>query len=158
MRTPSSLFRQLVLDVLHELAQWIREEGRFEFQWTIRVAGLTFTATGDCKMDIKDTDAPCQVVLTLAPVDAKGKPAKVDGAPTYALDSNANCSIASVAPDGLTAVINVGDTPSATQVQITADADLGPGVTTLNGVFVINVIPGDAVDLGVTGTVQQTPT
>lgn len=100
-------------------------------------------------MEIKDTDVPGTMTLSIgAPKDAKGKDAKVQGVPAWFLDDNTNCQIVSQSADGLSAVVHVGDNPSATQVSVKADADLGDGVTELVSVFVINVVPGDAVSLG----------
>lgn len=100
-------------------------------------------------MDIKDTEVPGTMTLSIGvPKDAKGHDAKVDGKPVWSLDDEANCQIVSQADDGFSCVVHVGDTPSAAQVSVKADADLGDGVTELVSVFVINVVPGDAVSLG----------
>lgn len=100
-------------------------------------------------MDFKDTDLPGSVTFSVSgPVDAKGKPAKLDGVPVWALDDETNAQITSQSADGLSVVVHLSDNPSATQLTVTADADLGAGVTTLQSVAVINIVGGDAVSLG----------
>lgn len=100
-------------------------------------------------MDFSDNDLPGSVTFSVSgPKDAKGKPAKLDGTPVWSLDDATNAQITSTAPDGLSCVVHLSDNPSATQLTVTADADLGAGVTTLTSVAVINILPGDAVSLG----------
>jgi hypothetical protein len=82
------------------------------------------------------------------PVDAKGKPAKLDGVPVWALDDETNAQIVSQSADGLSCVVQLSDNPSATQLTVSADADLGEGVVTLQSQAVVNIVAGDAVALG----------
>jgi hypothetical protein len=98
---------------------------------------------------VKDTDVPGSAVLTVSFVDAKGKPAKVDGIPTLAVD---NAAVVDSAPaftdngDGtFSSKLHITDTTGAAQLTVTADADLGTGVTTITSVDTVSVIPGDAV-------------
>lgn len=100
-------------------------------------------------MDFKDTDLPGTVTFSIAPpVDAKGKAAKLDGVPTWSLDDSTNAQITRVADDGLSCDVHIGDNPSATQLRVVGDADLGAGVTEISAFAVINVVPGDAVAFG----------
>lgn len=100
-------------------------------------------------MDFKDTDLPGTVTFSVSgPVDAKGKPAKLDGVPVWALDDETNAQIVAQAPNGLSCDVHLSDNPSATQLTVKADADLGAGVVELTGVAVINIVAGDAVSLG----------
>jgi hypothetical protein len=116
---------------------------------TARFKGFTCTATGELSMDFKDTDLPGTVTLSVAaPVDAKGHTAKLDGIPVWELDDESNAQIVSQADDGLSCVVHLDDTPSATQVRVSADADLGDGVREIVAVAVLNVVPGDAVGFG----------
>ena len=109
-------------------------------------------------MDFKDTDLPGSVTFSVSgPVDAKGKPAKLDGVPVWALDDETNCQITSQAADGLSCVVHLGDNPSATQLTVTADADLGSGVVTLQSQAVVNIVAGDAVALGDVSASTITP-
>lgn len=122
-----------------------------EAQWSItaRFKGVSFTALGDIKMDFKDLDLPGTVTFSVAPpVDAKGKPARLDGVPVWALDDETNCQIVSQAADGLSCQVHLSDNPSATQISVKGDADLGAGVVEIQSVAVINIVPGDAVAFG----------
>jgi hypothetical protein len=116
---------------------------------TARFKGISFTAYGDISMDFKDTDLPGTVTFSVGgPVDAKGKPAKLDGVPVWALDDETNAQIVSQSADGLSCVVQLSDNPSATQLTVSADADLGEGVVTLQSQAVVNIVAGDAVALG----------
>lgn len=100
-------------------------------------------------MDFKDTDLPGSVTFSVSgPVDAKGKKAKLDGVPVWALDDETNAQITSQAADGLSCVVHISDNPSATQLTVTGDADLGAGTVTVQSAVVINILAGDAVSLG----------
>lgn len=83
------------------------------------------------------------VSATVSFIDAKGKPAKVDGAPVWASDNEAVASVVA-ADDGMSAVIAPNDLGTA-QISVTADADLGAGVTTLTGLGTVEVVAGTAV-------------
>jgi len=82
------------------------------------------------------------VVATVSFVDAKGKPAKVDGAPVWASDNEAVATVVADAT-GLTAVVTPVDIGTA-QISVTADADLGAGVVELIGLGTVEVIGGQA--------------
>lgn len=111
--------------------------------------GVSFTCNGEMTMDFKDTDLPGSVTFSITgPKDAKGKTAKLDGKPVWALDDETNAQIVSQSDDGLSCVVHISDNPSATQLIVSADGDLGEGVNSLQGVAVINVLAGDAVSLG----------
>lgn len=100
-------------------------------------------------MDFKDTDLPGTVTFSVdPPVDAKGKKARLDGVPQWTLDDEANCQIVSQSDDGLSCDVHISDNPSATQLRVAGDADLGEGVTEIQSVLVINIVPGDAVSFG----------
>ncbi len=103
-------------------------------------------------MIITDTQ---QVDLAIKPVDKKGKPGQVDGVPTWA---SSNPAVAAVEPaqDGLSAVVKTADELGTTQISVTADADLGEGVTPIAGTIDIEVVGGQAVSLGIiAGTPQE---
>jgi hypothetical protein len=70
------------------------------------------------------------VALTIT--DSTGAAARVDGVPAWA-SSDATVLSVQVAADGMSAaVMTVG--PGTARVSVSADADLGAGVTTLTGV------------------------
>src|SRR5689334_1818426 len=79
-------------------------------------------------------------------LDRKGKPAPVDGVPTWA---SSNEAAASVVPDpnGLSAMVvaqGVGDY----SVSVSADADMGEGVRTITAQDTGSVTQGEAATVG----------
>lgn len=125
---------------------------------TVRYKDFSITANGDIEMDFKDTDLPGTVEFSVSgPVDAKGKKAKLDGKPVWALDDETNAQIVEQSDDGLKCKVHISDNPSATQLTVTADADLGDGVVTLQSQEVINIVAGDAVALGAVTAGSITP-
>ena len=103
------------------------------------------TFEGVTKMDLRDDQ---KVLLTIEPVDAKGKPAKLDGVPVWAGSDDTVVTIVP-ASDGLSAVAS-GVTPGTARVVVTADADLGSGVTPLTGSLDFNITGGQAASLTIT--------
>lgn len=65
-------------------------------------------------------------------VDSKGRPASVDGVPVWASSDETVLSVAAAA-DGMSATITTVGIGTA-RLSVTADADLGEGVSTLVGV------------------------
>lgn len=98
------------------------------------------------KMDLRDDQ---QVTLSIQPVDKRGNPAALDGAPEW---FSGNSEIATVEPaaDGLSATVKAVGPLGATVISVKADADLGEGVTPLAGGMDINVVSGAATTLTVT--------
>lgn len=89
------------------------------------------------------------VTLSIAPVDAAGNPAPLDGAPFWALSEPGLVEVRAT-DDGLSAEVHPTGALGLTQVVVTADARLGPDVKTLTGIFEIHVVGGEAVSLGIT--------
>lgn len=95
-----------------------------------------------------------KVSLAIKPVNKKGNPAPLDGVPQWS-SSDPNVIAVTPAADGLSCVASAGATGTAT-VSVTADADLGAGVTPLAGTVDFDVKPGPAVSLGITtGTPEE---
>jgi hypothetical protein len=88
-----------------------------------------------------------QVVASIQPVDKKGNPARVDGAPVWAGDD----ALLTVVPeaDGLSATIIAKGPLGHAQVVVTADADLGEGIVPLTGVLEVDIVGGQAVSLSI---------
>jgi hypothetical protein len=108
--------------------------------------GVSFTAKGDnMALVIKDTDVPGTVNVSIAFVDAKGKPATVDGVPTWAASDPTIIDSVTPAADGMSAVLHVLDNIGASQLTVTADVDMGSGVNSQDFVDTVSVIAGDAV-------------
>jgi hypothetical protein len=98
-----------------------------------------------------------QCLLTMQPLDAKGNPAKVDGIPEWQVSNPGVCTIQPAA-DGITAMclgLAIGDT----QVNCTADADLGSGTRSITGLIDVSIRAAEAVSIGiVAGTPEEQPT
>lgn len=103
------------------------------------------TITGGSKMAVVLTVSQ-KVSASITPVDAKGNPAPIDGVPAW---SSSNPDIASVVPaeDGLSAVIVATGVVGDTQVSVSADADLGEGVTQIVAIGDLSIRPDQAVAL-----------
>lgn len=89
-----------------------------------------------------------QVKVTLNPVTATGKPAKLDGAPTWEVISG-NATV-TPADDGLSADLISADDPGDTDFLVKADADLGEGVVEISDVIRLSVAGAMAANLGLT--------
>jgi hypothetical protein len=134
---------------LKKLWSWFRGQPTqaVGFRWTIDT-GATVTL-GENGMPLLLTDTQ-KVTLSIQPVDAKGFAAKVDGVPVWSVSDPTIGGIAIVdANTGLSAVFTAL-LPGVCQVNVTADADLGPGVTSISGTLDVQVEPGQAVSLSIT--------
>ncbi len=89
-----------------------------------------------------------QVRVTLHPVTATGRPAQVDGPPTWTRQSGE--STVTPAEDGLSADLISSDTPGDTEILIEADADLGEGVVPISDIIRLSVRGALAANLGIT--------
>ena len=87
-----------------------------------------------------------KVQVTLAPTTAAGNPATLDGAPVWTVASGD--ATLEVATDGLSAFLVSGAADVTSQIEITADADLGEGVVTLTDVVDLAVVAAQASALG----------
>jgi len=87
-----------------------------------------------------------KVPVTLAPVTATGKPAKLDGKPLWSVESGD--STLAVADDGLSAYLISSDTPGDTVVLVRADADLGEGIEEVADTIKLTVEGANAESLG----------
>jgi hypothetical protein len=86
--------------------------------------------------------------LAINPVDKKGNPAKVDGAPAWAV-SDETLATLQPAADGLSAGLFANGPLGTFQVTVSADADLGEGIATISGVLDVEVIAGAAASLAI---------
>ena len=87
-----------------------------------------------------------KAVLSVAGQDAKGNPATLSTAPTWAV-GGANPEIVTIAPsaDGLTCEINAVGPLGTAQVTVSDTV----GANTLQGVLDITIIAGDATSLAI---------
>ena len=96
-----------------------------------------------------------QIPYTIAPKDRKGRAAPVQNV----VWSSSNTEVATVtaSEDSLTGTV-VGLVPGAVTISVTADADMGEGVTELAGVAQLQVNPAAAVSVElVPGPVAEQP-
>jgi hypothetical protein len=128
--------------LLHCLCQ---KERKLVRRATFKFGGISFSATGDkIMLIVKDTDVPGKVNVSISFTDSKGKPAKVDGAPTWAADNAAVVDSVTPTADGLSADLHITDTPGACNITVSADVDLGSGTNSHDFVDTVSVIAGDA--------------
>ena len=123
------------------------------FRWRIGPVETTSPSLGEVAMSIvlKDTQ---RVTINVSPVDAKGNPAQVDGAPVWAVVGPGIVTLAPSA-DGMTCVATTTGDLGTTQVTVTADADVGEGVQTISGLLDVEVVGGTAVSLAVAAGVPE---
>lgn len=89
-----------------------------------------------------------KVRLSIAPLDAAGQPATIDGLPVWTSTDESVVSL-EVAVDGMSVeAIATGPVGNA-QVSVSVDADLGSGVRTLTATLDIEVVGGEAVTLSI---------
>ena len=94
-----------------------------------------------------------KVVASIEPIDANGNHASIDGVPVWTSSSD---SIATVSPhpdDGsgvYSADVVPGTALGSCQINVTADADLGSGITTITGLLDVQVVGGQAVGFKIT--------
>lgn len=99
-------------------------------------------------MDITSTVE--QVVkVTIAPKTLSGNPATLDGKPEWSIPSG-NATIRNISTDGLSAEIVSEDTIGSSTWKVTADADLGEGVRTIEEGGTYNYTNAEAAALGAT--------
>lgn len=97
-----------------------------------------------------------QVDLSVAFTDRFGNTASVDGAPVWS-EANGLMTLTPSA-DGLSCTCVPVGSLGSTQVSVSADADLGSGVTALIGTLDVTIVAGQAVGLTVSfGTPSDVP-
>jgi len=96
-----------------------------------------------------------QVPVVLSPKTAAGHPAAVEGVPLWTVESGDATVIPS--EDGMAAML-VSGAVGDSQIAVSADADLGEGVTTISGTIVLHVNAPMAEGLGlIAGTPELKP-
>lgn len=74
-----------------------------------------------------------QAPVTLSITNAAGQPAPVDGVPVWASSDETVVTVVAAA-DGMSANVLAGAPGGPARITVTADADMGAGVVTLQGV------------------------
>jgi hypothetical protein len=95
-----------------------------------------------------------KVVGSIAPKDAAGNPAPVDGIPVWVSSDTAIVTV-TAAPDGMTAVVEAVGALGTAQISVSADADMGGAVTTITALADIEVLASEATALGITFGVPE---
>ena len=113
------------------------------FIFTADVEGVI--TEGITTMNLQDSQ---KVVLSIKPVDKKGNPALLDGAPVW-LSSNTDLLTVAAAPDGLSATVTAVGPLGTGTISVTGDADLGAGVTEIAGTLDVTVVAGAAVTVSI---------
>lgn len=121
------------------------------FDWAIGLA--TPKTTTRKNMDISITNEQ-KVLVTVTPVTAAGKPAKLDGKPTWTV--SVGDSTIQPADDGMSCELISSDTPGDTTIVVSADADLGAGVVTVSDAVNLTVVGAMATSLGLTVGTPET--
>lgn len=128
---------------IFEFLGWVfRQPARIIPRWRLTAGGFTVEFEGDLKM-AKITVSQ-SIPASLSFVDGHGNPATVDGVPTWKL-SPENVVEALVSPDGLSVEFSPTGVIGSTQIEVTADADLGEGVRALTVLGTLEVVPDEAV-------------
>ena len=90
-----------------------------------------------------------QFSATVEFADAAGNPATVDGAPVWTSSDEAVLSVVA-GDDGLSVTAAAVGPLGTAQLQVSADADLGEGVVTIQGILDIDVVASQAVTATIT--------
>lgn len=120
-----------------------RSKHNIRFAWEIgqvmlkrRIPMLELNLTNEQKVNV-----------TIHPVTLTGKPATLDGAPSWTV-LNGGATL-EVAEDGLSAEIITSDTDlSDSTIQVSADADLGEGVEAISDTVLLHTKHANAANLG----------
>lgn len=128
---------------LYEILGWVfHQPARITPRWRWRAGGFSIVFEGDLKM-AKMTVSQ-NISASLSFVDSYGNPARVDGAPTWQVSPEGVVEML-VSEDGLSAEFQATGSIASTQIEVTADADLGEGTRTLTVLGTLEVVPDEAV-------------
>ncbi|MFI5342823.1 MAG: hypothetical protein ACHQUC_01245 [Chlamydiales bacterium] len=126
--------------ILKSLVQILTPQKAARILFYVDVRG-TKIRTDHMILKVSDSQA-----FTIAITDKFGNPAKVDGAPAWAVTDQSLGGVVADA-DGMSATLTPVGPVGSFKVQVTADADLGEGVVTILGEAQIDLIAGDAVSI-----------
>lgn len=115
-------------------------EARFDYVIEVSQKGQS-----TMPLQLKITDEQ-KVNVRLVPVTQRGKPVPLDGKPEWSVVDGD--STLAVSDDGMSAFLVSNDTPGITNFQVSADADLGEGVSTITDTIQLTVVDPQASSLG----------
>lgn len=118
-----------------------RAQLEVHFNYFNAVRGISPMAT-----TITDTQ---EVTVAVSFQDKRGNPAVIDGAPTWA-NNNDDVATVEASEDGYSATILANGPTGHTQVMVTADSQIGDGVTTITGILELDVVASEAVTANIT--------
>ena len=118
----------------------LEEEGTPGFLWSITYNGVT---TKNIMSLVLANNH--KVTASITPVDSKGNPAAIDGLASWTSSATDIVTVQNVSADSLSAEVVPGSALGTAQINVTADADLGSGITTINGILDVQVVAGQAV-------------
>jgi len=131
------LFR-LRIDVVVSLVKKSRKAIRFKF---FDEKGTELTMQITLAADKKRT-------LSIQPVDAKGRPANIDGVPVWDVTPTGGLTLFP-SNDGLSCDIVWVQGEQDQVVSVSADADLGTGVKTITGTLDVKTLSAEAVGFAI---------
>lgn len=118
-----------------------------------QLASIGPAAEETIMLNLTDTQ---QCPISIAPVDKKGNAAPVQTVTFVSSDS----AVVVVTPDAVNplAALVIAKAPGVARITVTADADMGDGVTDISGTLDVSVSGGQAVSLAINvGTVVAQP-
>ena len=133
---------------IHDGACNLPQAQSFQF-WIRNLENQTIRIKGENMLLLTDVQG---ATLRIQPVSAHGNPAKVDGVPSWSVADSSLLSL-DVDDAGLVATIRALGPVGTTQVNVTADADMGEGTRPIAGVLDVQVESGEAVSLAITAEV-----
>lgn len=143
------LFHDQTADILSKLVEIERaiipaEAAQISF---LLVSDGTLTEVSSMQLKVDK-----QAQLKMKVKDIKGNDAQVDGVPAWALTDPALGSL-EVDADGMGAKFIPAGPVGSLMVQVSADADLGEGVKSIMGELPIDLLPGEAAVIELSGEV-----
>jgi hypothetical protein len=89
-----------------------------------------------------------KVKVTVQPTTEAGNPANIDGTPTFEV-TEGDATVEPVEGEPNSAYLVSGAADVVSTIKVSADADLGEGVATIEEVITLNVVQASANTLGV---------
>lgn len=92
----------------------------------------------------------------ITPTNKKGNPAPVEAGSVKITSSNESVAVVTQDVADQTKFTVTGVAPGVAQIDVSADADLGEGITNITGFLAVEILPAQATGFGITtGTPQE---